>query len=351
MDIQQLLELAIRNKASDLHLLPGVTPTLRVNGDLLPVAGSSVLTAEAISNLIDSVLGSQRKELFLKNRELDFSYSLPDGNRFRINVYFTTGGAAAAFRLIPAKIPTIKSLGLPEILYQFTGLRQGFILITGPTGQGKSTAVASILEEININRSAHIVSVEDPIEYLLTPTKSIISQREVGSDTLKWDLALRSCLREDPDIVFVGEMRDLETISSALTIAETGHLVFSTLHTNSAAQTIDRIIDVFPEGAKQQVRSQLANVLYAVISLRLVPTLDNTRVPAAEVLISTPAVRTTIREGKTHLIDNIIQTSLELGMTSLERSLAYLITTGRISLEVARTFALKPEEINGYLKR
>ena len=351
MEVKKLLELAIRNKASDLHLLAGIPPTLRVNGELMPITSASPLTPEAVKEMIFSMLTEEDKELFLKQKEIDFSYTLGKEYRFRVNAYFTQGNAAAALRVIPTKIPAIKDLNLPEILYQFVDLKQGFVLVAGPTGHGKSTTVASILAEINRTRRVHIVSIEDPIEYIIKPDKAIISQREIGNDTLAWKNALRSVLREDPDVVFIGEMRDLETIASALTIAETGHLVFSTLHTNSAAETIDRIIDVFPEGSKQQIRLQLANVLGAVISQRLVPTLDNSRVPAVEILLSTHAVKTAIRESKTHMIDNIIQTSLELGMISLERSLANWVRKGKISLEVARSFALRPNELNRQLRQ
>lgn len=350
MNIKELLELTIKNRASDLHLLAGVPPTLRINGELAPIANAAPLTAEAVKEMILSLLSEKDKEAFFQQKEIDFSYSLGD-YRFRINAYFSQGTVAAAFRMILAQVPALKDLNLPEILYQFVELKQGFVLVTGPTGHGKSTTVASILAEINRTRRVHIVSIEDPIEYIIKPDKAIVSQREIGNDTLAWKNALRSALREDPDVVFVGEMRDLETIASALTIAETGHLVFSTLHTNSAAETIDRIVDVFPEGSKQQIRLQLANVLGAVISQRLIPTLDNSRVPGVEILLSTHAVKTAIREAKTHMIDNIIQTSLELGMVSLERSLANWVRKGKISLETARLFALRPNELNRQLRQ
>jgi len=351
MNIQELLELAVKNRASDLHLLNGVPPTLRVNGELMPVPGAAALTKETLKEMVLGILDERNKEIFLKNKELDVSYSLSDGARFRVNIYRQRGSIAAAFRYLASKIPMIDELNLPEILHQFVNRRQGFVLITGPTGQGKSTTVASLIEEINQKKACHIITIEDPIEYLFTPKKAIISQREVETDTLSWRRALRSCLREDPNVVFIGEMRDLETIASALTIAETGHLVFSTLHTNSAAETIDRIIDVFPEDSKRQIRLQLANVLGAVISQRLVPTIDNSRIPAVEILLSTNAVKTAIRESKTHMINNIIQTSLELGMTSLERSLTNWIRRGKIDLETAQSYAFRPDELSRQLKR
>ncbi len=348
--IQTLLQLAIENKASDLHLLAGMVPTLRVNGELVPTPGWSVLTPDQTKTMILSLLSPKDQQTLIKERVLDFSCALGK-HRFRVNAYFSRGSLAAAFRVIPSTIPRIDDLGLPQILHQFVNLKQGFVLVTGPTGHGKSTTVAAILSEINRTRRTHIVSIEDPIEYLIEPDQSIISQREIGGDTLSWQRALRAVLREDPDVVFVGEMRDLETISSALTVAETGHLVFSTLHTNSAAETIDRIIDVFPEGAKQQIRLQLANVLSAVISQRLIPTVDGSRVPAVEILLSTHAVKTAIREAKTHMIDNIIQTSLELGMISLERSLANWVRQGKVNLSVAQSFALRPDELNRQLRQ
>ncbi|MFH1561455.1 MAG: PilT/PilU family type 4a pilus ATPase, partial [Patescibacteria group bacterium] len=300
-NIQQLLELTARNKASDLHILPGVPPMMRVNGELSAASvNGQIVTAETSKTLLSTILTEKQKEVLLADKELDFSYSLSDGTRFRVNVYFAQGALAAAFRIISEKVPTIEELKLPESLKQFATLKQGFVLVTGPTGHGKSSTVAAILNEINQNRNEHIITVEDPIEFLIKPIKSMISQREIGSDSLSWANALRSCLREDPNVVFIGEMRDLETVAAAMTIAETGHLVFSTLHTNSAAQTIDRIIDVFPEGAKGQARSQLAAVLSAVISQRLIPTVENSRVPAIELLISNNAVKTSIREAKTH---------------------------------------------------
>lgn len=350
MNIKELLKLTVKNNASDLHLINGVPPTIRVNGRLEEISSQAPLNEEKAKEFVFGVLTEKQKEKFIDQREMDFSYSLPSGVRFRVNVYYSKGVPSAAFRAIPVEIPTIEDLNLPKILHQFTKMRQGFVLVTGPTGHGKSTTVASILEEINANRRGHIVSLEDPIEYLLKPEECIISQREIGKDSLSWKTGLRSCLREDPDVVFVGEMRDLESIQLALTIAETGHLVFSTLHTNSAAQTIDRIIDVFPEDTKEQVRLQLASVLAAVVSQRLVPTVDDKRVPAVELLMANQAVKTSIREAKTHMIDNIIQTSREEGMIPLELSLANWVYQGKIKEEVAKTYALRPKELNRQLR-
>jgi twitching motility protein PilT len=281
----------------------------------------------------------------LVNKELDFSYAFNEHARFRVNAYTQKGTIALAFRRIPLVIPVLDDLGLPSLLHTFTNLRQGFVLVTGPTGHGKSTTLASMINEININRAEHIVTIEDPIEFVFKSKKSIISQREMGSDSHSWQIALRSVLREDPDVVLVGEMRDHETISSALTVAETGHLVFATLHTNSAAQTIDRIVDVFPEEQQGQARLQMSNVIEAVFSMRLVPGINGKRVVAYEVMLGTSAVKNTIREGKTHQIDNIIQTSTEAGMTTLEMSLANSVKEGLLDLETAQSYSLRPEDL------
>jgi twitching motility protein PilT len=351
MDIQEILQIAIDNRASDIHLLAGLPPVLRINGLLMLVSKKDALTSEKIQEMIWQITSGEQKEIITVNKELDFSYEIKGRARFRINVYHQKGTMAASFRLLPFEIPQIDDLGLPEICHAFATLRQGFILVTGPTGHGKSTTLAAILDEINHTRSEHIVTIEDPIEYVLLPDKSIISQREIHGDTHSWEIALRSCLREDPNVVLIGEMRDYETIAAALTIAETGHLVFATLHTNSAAQTVDRIVDVFPEHSKAQVRMQLSATLEAVFSQRLIPTLKGDRVVAYEVMIATPAVKTAIREGKTHLIDNIIQTSAEMGMVPLEKSLAELVKKGVISFETAQEYALRPADLARLVRR
>ncbi|OGM73881.1 type IV pili twitching motility protein PilT [Candidatus Woesebacteria bacterium RIFOXYB1_FULL_38_16] len=345
MDINDLLQLAIEKKASDLHLVVGVPPMLRINGELGPVTNEAVLGPENIEALLKKVLNSEQMERLTVNKEIDFSLSFSEIARFRVNAYTQKRSWAAAFRTIPLRIPSIDELNLPPVFHNFTNLRQGFILVTGPTGHGKSTTLAAILNEINSTRATHIVTIEDPIEFIFSPQQSIISQREVNIDTHSWNVALRSVLREDPDVVLVGEMRDYETIEAALTIAETGHLVFATLHTNSAAQTIDRIVDVFPEQQQDQIKLQLSNTLEAVISLRLVPTLTGTRLVAHELMLATHAIRTTIREGKTHQIDGIIQTSAESGMNTLENSLAELVMNGQISVETARSFAIRPDQL------
>jgi len=345
MEINELLEFTVNKKASDLHLVVGIPPMVRVNGVLSPILGKETLTPQETERLVLALVNEEQKEILLVNKELDFSLAYQDKARFRINAYYQRGTLAVALRLLPLRIPKIEELNLPDICHQFTKLRQGFILVTGPTGHGKSTTLASILEEINQTRAVHIVTIEDPIEYVFSSQKSIISQREMRGDTHSWEIALRSCLREDPNVVMIGEMRDYETIASALTIAETGHLVFATLHTNSAAQTMDRIVDVFPEHQQAQVRMQFSLTLEAILSQRLLPSLDGGRIPACEILVSTPAVRTAIREGKTHLVDNIIQTSVELGMKTMEMDLLRLVKAGKINLEVAQAFALRPEEL------
>ncbi|OGM05753.1 type IV pili twitching motility protein PilT [Candidatus Woesebacteria bacterium GWB1_43_5] len=350
MDIKDLLQLTIDSKAGDLHIISGSPPILRIEGELKPVDKAGVLTPELVQGFLKSILTAEQFDRFLVNKEIDFSLSFSEKARFRVNAYTQKGTPAVAFRKIPLEVPTIDSLGLPKILHSFTSLRQGFILVTGPTGHGKSTTLASVLGEINATRATHIVTIEDPIEFVFRPNKSIISQREMKSDTHSWPIALRSVLREDPDVVLVGEMRDYETIAAALTVAETGHLVFATLHTNSAAQTIDRIVDVFPDEQQSQVRLQLSNVIEAVFSQRLLPGVDKNRVVAYETMLGTSAIKTAIREGKTHQIDSIIQTSLEAGMSTLERSLARLVTDGKVSMEVAQSWSLRPEELSRLIK-
>jgi len=345
MEIKQLLQTVVDAKASDLHIIAGTPPMLRVDGKLIPVSALGILTPDVISEILKQVLTSEQIERLTVNKELDFSLAFSDKGRFRINAYTQKNSLAAAFRLIPLTIPKIEALGLPPILHSFTGLRQGLVLVTGPTGHGKSTTLASMIEEINQSRDCHIVTIEDPVEFVFKPAKSIISQREMRSDTHSWEIALRSALREDPDVVFIGEMRDYETIAAALTVAETGHLVFATLHTNSAAQSIDRIVDVFPEEQQQQIRLQLSNVVEAVFSQRLIPGVTKGRVVAYEVMLGTTAIKTSIREGKTHQIESILETSQEAGMSTLEKSLASLVRNGEITLEIAQSWSLRPEEL------
>lgn len=344
MTIKELLQVTVDNNASDLHIIAGIPPTIRVDGALLPL-NSPVLTPGEVAELLKEVLNSEQLERLSVNKEIDFSFAFSEKARFRVNAYTSKSSYAIAFRSIPLMIPTIDSLGLPKTLHSFTTLRQGLVLVTGPTGHGKSTTLAAMLNEINQNRAVHLVTIEDPIEFVFRPAKSIISQREMHQDTLSWTIALRSVLREDPDVVLVGEMRDYETIAAVLTVAETGHLVFATLHTNSAAQTVDRIVDVFPEEQQAQIRLQFSNVLEAVFSMRLVPSTGKGRVVASEMMLGTTAIKTAIREGKSHQIDSIIETSTEAGMNTLETSLAQLVKEGKITLEIAQSYSLRPDEL------
>lgn len=349
MDIHEFLDITEKRRASDLHLVAGYTPTIRVDGGLIFLPNYSPLTVKDIEQLVFSILSDQQKEVFTANKELDFSITT-DVAHFRVNLYFQQDKPSAAIRLISKNIRNIEELNLPSILYAFTKLHQGFVLVTGPTGHGKSTTQAAMINEINKERSVHIVTIEDPIEYVYPRAKAVVSQRELHSDTYSWASALRAVLREDPDAVLIGEMRDLETIQSAITIAETGHLVFATLHTNTAGQSIERIIDVFPAGQQRQVRIQLAEILEGVIAQRLIPAVGGGRVPAVEILLVSEAVKTAIREGKTHQIDNIIQTSGDIGMNLLEVSLAQLVSKGTISLEVAQEYAFRHDELVRQLK-
>ena len=350
MDIKQLLQQTIDAGASDLHLLTGVPPTLRIDGVLTPLSNFGVMTKDAVLELVTQSVTSEQLNKISVDKELDFSLAFSEKARFRGNIYTQKGTLAASFRRIPLEIPTIDSLGLPKVLHSFTGLRQGLILVTGPTGHGKSTTLAAIINEININRMAHIITIEDPIEFVFRSQKSIVSQREMNSDTHSWNVALRSALREDPDVVLVGEMRDHETISAALTVAETGHLVFATLHTNSASQTVDRIVDVFPEEQQGQVRLQLSNVLEAVFSQRLIAAIPKGRIAAYELMLGTNAIKTSIRDGKSHMIDSIMETSTEAGMMTLEKSLSELVKSGKITLNSAQDWSLRPELLSRLIR-
>lgn len=351
MDMQQILQYCVQYQASDVHILVGVQPYIRLFGRLMPIPESQIVTPERAQEFLHSVLNDQQKELLSVDRELDFSYSIPSGARFRANVYHEKGVIAGSFRAIPSKILSIEELGLPKILTSLTKMKQGLVLVTGPTGHGKSTTLASMIQRINEERSEHIVTIEDPIEFVYTSKKSIISQRELHADTHSWTVALKSVLREDPDVVLIGEMRDYETIEAALTIAETGHLVFATLHTNNAAQTADRIVDVFPEQQQQQVKSQLSSTIAAILSQRLVPSIDNKRVAVMEILLGSPAVRSTIRDGKSHLLPNVMQTSAELGMRTIDSALAEAYEQKKISADVARQYASNVDDFNRMISR
>ncbi|MBI4085657.1 MAG: PilT/PilU family type 4a pilus ATPase [Candidatus Liptonbacteria bacterium] len=349
--LKDLLVTTARQNASDLHLAVGRRPTLRIDGVLVSLEKEPMITPESVEEMISAILTPGQKESFLKNRQLDFAYSFEDKARFRVNVYFQRGYMAASLRLIPARIRTIEELGLLPILHDFTKLSQGFILVVGPAGHGKSTTLAALLDEVNHNRTDHIVTIEDPIEYLFTQDRCIVSQREVGTDTPTFHAGLRTILRQDPDVIMIGEMRDAISISTSMTAAETGHIVFSTLHTNSASQTVDRIIDSFPAEQQGQVISQLASTLVAIVSQRLLPRLSGGRIPALEIMIVNPAIRNLIRERKVYQIDLVIETSLQEGMTTMNRSLANLVKNKEVSLENAELYSSNPAELRILLER
>ena len=348
--IEILLEEVIKKKASDLHLQVGLSPMLRIDGSLVAVSGVDVLTVESVEALIFAILDDDQKQILLKDKEFDFSFAFGDLGRFRVNAFHERGNLAAALRLIPNEILSLEQLGLPQIMTKFAEYPRGLVLVTGPTGSGKSTTLAALVDKINSEKPVHILTIEDPVEFTHKSKKAVLVQREVHYDTFSFSAALRSALRQDPDVVLIGEMRDLETIASAITIAETGHLVFATLHTNSAAQSIDRMIDVFPPHQQPQIRSQLSNILMGICSQRLVPTIGGGRTVATEILVATPAVRNIIREGKTHQLDAVIQTGAEFGMQSMDKTLVGMIHAGTISYEEARNFAVDVEELDRLIR-
>jgi twitching motility protein PilT len=335
-----------RRGGSDLLLTVGAPPMVRIDGRLVPL-DAPPLTADDTDVLTTAALGSPRAARFLAEQELDFSFGRPNLARFRANAFHQRGSAALAVRLIPFVVPSTTDLRLPPSVTQLTNLPQGLVLVTGPTGSGKSTTLASLLDAINRTRPCHILTIEDPIEYLHSHKRSAVNQREIGTDSDSFARALRSALREDPDVVMVGEMRDLETVSTALTIAETGHLVLASLHTNDASQTVDRIVDVFPAGQQAQVRTQLAGVLEAIVSQRLVPRVGGGRVGAFEVLLANAAVRNLVREGRTNQIRNQIMTGASEGMQTLETSLSALVTDGLVDVDVARAYCARPADLRG----
>jgi twitching motility protein PilT len=337
VSVQMLLEQVLLREASDLHLTAGAAPTVRVHGDLRPMDEYGRQDPETLRRLIYGILTQRARERLEQDLELDTSYSLPGKARFRVNVYFQRDAIGAAFRLIPFNIRTLDELGLPSQVADFAGLQRGLVVVTGPTGSGKSTTLAALVDVVNSERDVHIMTVEDPIEYLHRHKRAIVNQREVGADTLSFAQALKHVLRQDPDVILVGEMRDLETISTAITAAETGHLVFATLHTQDAPQTIDRMIDAFPPHQQQQIRVQLSTTLQGVITQQLVQTWDaKARAVAAEILVATPAIRNLIREAKVHQIYSAMQAGARYGMRTMDQSLAYLVTGGRISMEMAQ---------------
>lgn len=338
--IEILLEEVVRKKASDLHIQVELPPMLRVDGSLVPVSGTDKLDEATVERLIFAILDEDQRQVLMKDKEFDFSFAFGTLGRFRVNAFHERGNLAAALRLIPNEIKSINELGMPPVVMKFAEYPRGLVLVTGPTGSGKSTTLAAIVDKINTERAHHIITIEDPIEFTHKSKKSVVVQREIHYDTYSFSAALRSSLRQDPDVVLIGEMRDLETISAAITIAETGHLVFATLHTNSAAQSIDRMIDVFPPHQQPQIRSQLANILMGICSQRLVPAIGGGRVVAAEILVANSAVRNIIREGKSHQLDAVIQTGAELGMQTMDRTLASLVQSGTITYDEARNYAV-----------
>jgi len=349
--LNQLMLMAARQGASDLHIAVGRRPTLRIDGTLISLQQEPILTPEDTQGLSMSLLTPDLKEKLLRNGDVDFTFSYEDKARFRTNVFFQRGFLAAALRLIPAEIKSIDELRLPPVIHEFAKLSQGFVLVVGPAGQGKSTTLAALLDEVNHKRMDHLITIEDPIEYLFVQDKSIISQREVSTDSPDFHRALRAVLRQDPDVLMIGEMRDQESIATAMTAAETGHLVFSTLHTNSASQTIDRIVDSFPAAQQDQAASQLAATIVGIVSQRLIPRVDGGRVPACEVMLVNAAIRNLIREKKFFQIDLVIETSLQDGMLTLNRSLADLVRKKEISMEMAEVHSLNPSELRLLLER
>ncbi len=350
LKIELLLEEIIRRDASDLHIQVGLPPMLRVDGALEKAEDAPVLEPETIEKLIMSVLDEEQKQILVKDKEVDFSFSFGEYGRFRVNAFHERGNLAAAFRLIPFKIRTLEELGMPKAVSTFANYPRGLVLVTGPTGSGKSTTLAAILDQVNREQSRHIITIEDPIEYAHTSKKSIVVQREVHYDTYSFGSALRASMREDPDVILVGEMRDLETISSAITLAETGHLVLATLHTNSAAQSIDRMIDVFPPHQQQQIRIQVASILQAICAQRLIPAIGGGRVVGSEVFIVTSAARNIIREGKTHQLDSLIQTGADDGMQSMDRDLVNMIHSGKITFDEAKNYAVDLNELERLMR-
>ncbi len=348
--LKKLLETAIFQQASDLHISVGYPPVLRLAGKLIPLVKEKIISSEDSQGLAFELMNQDQRERFLKEKEIDLSYCFEGKSRFRINIFFQKGNISCALRLVSTKVRTIEELNLPPVLHKFTKSSQGFVLVTGPSSHGKSSTLAALIDEINHNRAEHIITIEDPIEYIFQPDKGIIDQREVRQDTLSFTRALRSAFRQDPDVIMVGEMRDPETIAIAITAAETGHLVFATLHTNSASQTIHRIVDSFPAQQQTQIRAQLAGSLLGVISQRLVPRTKGGLIPALEILISTPAVANLIRENKIHEIPLIIETSAEAGMISLNRSLANLVKAKEITLDSAINYSLDPAELRNLLR-
>lgn len=343
--LKQLLEATIKNNASDLHIAEGHPPVLRISRKLAFLAKENPLTAEEVQGVSFALMTEEQIAEFVKEKEIDFSYNFEGRARFRVNIFYQTGTVSAALRLVPERIRSLEELKLPVRLHQFCEYTQGFVLVVGPSSHGKSTTLAAMIDEINHNRAAHIITIEDPIEYVFKDDKSMINQRELHLDTLSFSKALKSTFREDPDVIMVGEMRDTETMSTAITAAETGHLVFATLHTNSAGQTIHRIVDNFQGDQQAQIRAQLASSLVGIISQRLVPAIGGGVVPACEIMFNTPAISNLIRDNKIYEIPLVIETSSEAGMVSLNRSLSELVRKGIVDIDSAVKYSNNPREL------
>lgn len=343
MNIKELFSAAVKKGASDLHLVVGLPPVLRIDGELVYIEGEKPIAQKIMEQMVFSILTEEQKQRFISTKELDVSYELEDKSRFRVNLLYEKNNIGLVARVINDKMPTLEDIGMPEVVYQLLGLKQGLILVTGPTGCGKSTTLAAMVNYINNNRCCHIITLEDPIEYLFKPKKSVIIQRQLGSDIQTFSNGLKHVLRQDPDVVMVGEMRDLETVATTITLAETGHLVLATLHTYSAAQTVDRIIDIFPSHQQNQVRLQLSMVLASVISQRLLPKIKGGRAAAREILLNTSAVANLIRENKIAQIRTVIETSIKEGMISMDQDLKKLYDNGMVSKEVAQAQMENPE--------
>lgn len=338
MNINELFEYSVKKKASDIHLVVGRQPILRIDGALGAIPKTEAFSRAGMERAVFSLLTASQKEKFTSGKDLDFSYEIEDGSRFRVNVFYERDNIGLAARIISAKIPDMTDIGMPQIIYEMTRARQGLILVTGPTGCGKSTSLAAMINLINSERTAHIITLEDPIEFLFKSEKSVIVQRQLGADMISFEQGLKHVLRQDPDVIMVGEMRDLETIAATITLAETGHLVLATLHTHNAGQTIDRIVDVFPPFQQNQVRLQLSMSLNGVISQQLLPKLGGGRVAAREILINTPAIANIIRENKIPQIKTAIQTSADAGMVTLEQDLKRLVDEEQVEEEVAQYY-------------
>ncbi len=349
--IKKIILEAIKKKASDIHISVNQSPVIRVDTKLEPVVSAGILSDDDVRKIALSLVSDENWQVFLREKDIDFAYGFNEEARFRVNVYKERGNLAIAMRLVPKNIRTIEELNLPKVLYKITEAKQGFVLVTGASSQGKSTTLAALINEINKNKRLHIITIEDPIEYIFENKKSLIHQREIRVDAIDFPGALRAALREDPDVVMVGEMRDLETISTAITAAETGHLVFATLHTNSAAQTIHRIIDVFPSHQQNQIKAQLSSSLLAIISQKLIYTAEKDVIPVCEVMFNNSAIGNLIREGKIYEIPSVIETSADEGMVPANKALAELVLAGKLSLREALKYSINPDDLEARLEK